>query len=206
MRASPPPDPDRAIRARHVAGHVVVALALGLTVPRARLDGGFGEPEFDLDGDTRRLTVRGLLALNLAGRAAEAATRAGPDGNACCPPPDDVPEKVLKDAATERLAMDMLTVLKTFEALGLRGMGMAEPYRVSLSAALADFFEREAAARSLSALAGLLCVKGAISFPDIAPLAEPEALSTELRAAFEAYPPPRHPTPPGLSAPDRIGP
>jgi hypothetical protein len=123
-------DPMQAL-AHHVAGHAVMSFAVDSPATSAAIDGPYDDPGYALPGGGRKLTIRRRFLIAMAGHQAETRFLGEAFG-------------LHADTANERLAFDMLHVMREFEALGLRGMGASALFRGQLGRVLGDLFGRAA--------------------------------------------------------------
>ena len=80
----------------------------------------------------------------------------------------------LLDAANERLAFDMLGVVRTFEEIGMKGTGASDSLRQELLDMLIGIFAEEAVWRSVAAVAEALKRQGRLAPAEVRALAPRE--------------------------------
>ncbi|QLA15772.1 hypothetical protein [Desulfolutivibrio sulfoxidireducens] len=149
--------------AHHVAGHVVMSFAVGCPALEARIDGPFEDPGYALPGGGRKLTIRRRLLVALAGHRAEARFLGEAYG-------------LFVDEATERLAFDMLHVMREFEEMGLYGTGASAALRGQLGHLLSELLARPDVWDAVSVVARELLARGRLDAPELRALV-PEAIA-----------------------------
>ncbi|MDQ7832213.1 MAG: hypothetical protein RDU30_10795 [Desulfovibrionaceae bacterium] len=161
-------DPLTAL-AHHVAGHVVMSFAVDCPAASAGIDGPDDDPGYALPGGGRKLTIRRRFLIALAGHQAEMLHLGEAFG-------------LYADTANERLAFDMLHVMREFEAMGLRGAGASSRLRGQLGAVLRDLFSRAAVWDRVRDVAEALAARRRLTASELRALipAEVTVLGTRL--------------------------
>jgi len=171
----PQRDPLQAL-AHHVAGHAVMSFAVDCPAVSAAIDGPDDDPGYVLPGDSRKLTIRRRFLIALAGHQAETRFLGEAFG-------------LHADLANERLAFDMLHVMREFEALGLRGMGASGLLRGQLGRILADLFGRPAVWDRVADVAGALLVRQRLPIAVLRTLIPAEVTALGVRLLDETRQP-----------------
>jgi hypothetical protein len=161
--------------AHHVAGHAVMSVAVGCPALEARIDGPGEAPEYALPGGGRKLTVRRRLLVALAGHRAEARFLGETYG-------------LFVDEANERLAFDMLHVMREFEEMGLYGTGASAALRGQLGRLLAELFSRPDVWEAVSAVARALLARGRLDAAELRALVPGGITDVGLRLLEETRP------------------
>jgi hypothetical protein len=167
-------DPMQAL-AHHVAGHVVMSFAVGRPAVSAAIDGPYDDPGYALPGDGRKLTIRRRFLIAMAGHQAETRFLGDAFG-------------LFADTANERLAFDMLHVMREFEALGLRGMGASALFRGQLGRVLGDLLGRAAVWDRIVDVAEALMARRSLTAVELAGLVPAEVTTLGLKLLDETRP------------------
>ncbi len=163
------------ILAHHVAGHAVMSFAVDSPAVSAAIDGPDESPGYALPAGGRKLTIRRRLLVALAGHRAEARFLGEDYG-------------LFVDEANERLAFDMLHVMREFEEMGLYGTGASAALRGQLGRLLAELFARPDVWEAVSVLARELLARGRLDAAELRSLVPPEIAHIGLRLLDETRP------------------